>query len=405
MPIAVQESSPEVPRLVTPRFAIIALSGLAYFIGFSALYPVLPRYVEDLGGSGLEVGLAIGSFGVTAALLRPVVGRLGDRHGRRVLVMGGMAVAVVALLGHLWADTVTAVIGLRLLFGVGEAAAFVGLATAVQDMAPTERRAEAASYFSASVYGGIAMGPLLGDRLVDRYDYDAIWLTLAAVVAVGVVLGWAVPTNAVDPVVQRPDGSRRFIHPEAVWPGLALGAAMVGYAGFVSFITLLIDERGIGNPGVAFSVYALLTLTGRLVGARVGDRVSEVKVAAASLVLISSGLCVMAAWATALGLYLGIVGLAGGMALNFPALLALVTRRAPEQERGHAIASFIMFFDLAFSLGALLVGGVVALTGRPTGIAFGAVIALAGLPALVKAQTARPSGRECSGSTTEAIGS
>ena len=380
-------------RLVTLRFVIITLSGLAYFVGFTALYPVLPRFVEDLGGASWTVGLAVGSFGVTAGLLRPMVGRLGDHYGRRVLVVGGMAVAAVSLAGHLVVDSVVAVIALRLLFGVGEAAAFVGLATAIQDMAPTERRAEAASYFSASVYGGIAVGPLFGDLLLTRYGYDLIWITLTAVVLFGAVLGLAVPspTPAFKPVERaEPDRTRRraFVHPEAVWPGLALGAAMVGYAGFVSFITLLIDKRGVGDAGVAFSIYAVLTLTVRVIGGKIGDRVGELRTGAVSLVLIAIGLFVIAGWGSTVGLHLGIVGLAGGMALNFPALMALVTRRADEADRAHAIASFVMFFDIGFGIGALAIGAVVGLSDEPTGLAFGALITLIGLPALYRARRA-----------------
>lgn len=87
-------------RLLTPRFGVITASALAYLVGWTMLYPVLPKFVEsELGGNGLSVGLAVGSFGVTAALLRPAVGSYGDRYGRRPLVVAGMAVVAVSLLG------------------------------------------------------------------------------------------------------------------------------------------------------------------------------------------------------------------------------------------------------------------------------------------------------------------
>ncbi len=150
-------------RLVTWRFLVITVAGLAYFTGWTVLYPILPRFVEDeLGGGGAAVGLAVGSFGITAGLLRPVAGRLGDRYGRRVLVVGGMLMVSVSLLGYLVATSIAAVIVLRLAFGAGEAFAFVGLATAVQDLATDDRRGEAANYFSFAVYGGVGAGPPIG---------------------------------------------------------------------------------------------------------------------------------------------------------------------------------------------------------------------------------------------------
>ncbi|MCP4083993.1 MAG: MFS transporter [Actinomycetia bacterium] len=139
------------------------------------LYPVLPRFVEDeLGGTGASVGMAVGSFGVTAALLRPVAGRLGDRYGRRVLVVGGMIVVALSLLGYLVVDSLLAVVALRLLFGAGEAFAFVGLATAIQDM---------------------AAGPPLGEWLFDGSNYDRVWVVAAGLVTVGIVLGLATPSE------------------------------------------------------------------------------------------------------------------------------------------------------------------------------------------------------------------
>ena len=205
--------------LLTPRFLVVTLVGLLYFTGWTMMYPVLPQFVEEeLGGSGAAVGLSVGVFGVTAALLRPVAGRLGDRRGRRVLVVGGMVIVTVSMLGYLFVTTVAAAIALRLLFGVGEAFAFVGLATAVQDMAPSDRRGEAASYFSVAVYGGVAAGPPLGEALLGDGSFDRVWWVAAALVGVGAVLGLLTPDGRVS---GRPAGSG-WMHPAAVLPGLAL---------------------------------------------------------------------------------------------------------------------------------------------------------------------------------------
>ncbi len=74
------------------RFVTVVAAALAYFLGLGILAPVLPRYIEDvLDGGGLQVGIAVGAFAVTAALLRPWAGSLGDRRGRRILLVGGAA--------------------------------------------------------------------------------------------------------------------------------------------------------------------------------------------------------------------------------------------------------------------------------------------------------------------------
>ena len=101
--------------------------------------------MEDvLGGNGFEVGLVVGAFAVSAAIVRPWAGRLGDRYGRRVLLSGGSLLVGVVTLAYTLVDAVAGLVGLRLITGLGEAAVFVGAATATQDMAPSHRRGEAA---------------------------------------------------------------------------------------------------------------------------------------------------------------------------------------------------------------------------------------------------------------------
>src|SRR5437667_6486996 len=72
-PLAPEPASLRRESLVTPTFILIQLATFAYFVGIGALLPVLPRYVKGpLGGGNVAVGLAIGSFSVSALLLRPV---------------------------------------------------------------------------------------------------------------------------------------------------------------------------------------------------------------------------------------------------------------------------------------------------------------------------------------------
>ncbi len=86
--------------------------------------------------TGSRSGLVVGAFAVSAAIVRPWAGRLGDRYGRRVLLSGGSLLVGVVTLAYTQVDAVAGLVGLRLITGLGEAAVFVGAATATQDMAP-----------------------------------------------------------------------------------------------------------------------------------------------------------------------------------------------------------------------------------------------------------------------------
>ncbi|MGH7163650.1 MAG: MFS transporter, partial [Planctomycetota bacterium] len=72
---------------------------LAVFVdllGFGIVLPLLPRYAEDYRASDAEIGLLMASFSAMQLLFAPLWGRLSDRHGRRPLIMLGLAGSVVS---------------------------------------------------------------------------------------------------------------------------------------------------------------------------------------------------------------------------------------------------------------------------------------------------------------------
>lgn len=364
-------------RLVTPAFALITGSALAYFIAIGVLIPVLPHYIEgELGGSGTQVGIGIGAFAVSAALLRPAVGRVGDRRGRRVLVIGGAAIAGMSILGYALATTLPALVALRLLTGVGEAAMFVGAATAVQDLSPSERRGEAASYFSVAVYGGLALGPLLGELLRQGPGYRSAWIVSAVMCAVALALGTRMPQakpSRMAVSLSKP----KLLHPAALRPGVILALSATGYAGFSAFVPLYVDQIGVHGTGAVFAEYAFAILFVRIFFARLPDRLGSIRGASLALTAQAIGFVVLATVASPVGLYGGTFIYSMGASMLYPSLFPLVVDDAPEDERSQSIATFTLFFDVSQGLGAFLLGIVVSVGGERW--AFGAAAALAAL--------------------------
>ena len=116
---------------------LVVASGLCYFMSLGMLLPVVPQYVEGPARRRhVGVGVAVGSLFVGAVLLRPYAGRVGDRYGRRVLVIGGALVVAVIAAFYGAVDALPYLVLIRVLGGIGEAAFFVGAATMIADLAP-----------------------------------------------------------------------------------------------------------------------------------------------------------------------------------------------------------------------------------------------------------------------------
>jgi MFS family permease len=349
-------------RLVTLPFALVTGATLAYFTCLGALLPIVPRYVEDeLHGGGLAVGVAVGSFAVSAALLRPWVGRLGDVHGRRILVVGGSAIVGLSVLGYSLASNLFVLVLLRLVTGVGEAAMWIGAATAVQDMAPDDRRGEAASYFSVALYAGLAIGPFAGERLRATHGFTSVWIMCAGCALVACVLGSRTPQGT-PATAEAGAGRARLLHPAALGPGLVLLLGLIPFTGFSAFLALYGPEVGIDDVGPVFAVYAGLVLLIRITAARLPDRLGWRLASTGALLSVAVAAALIGLWASQLAVYVSAVFMAFGMSLLFPALFSAVINATPESERSQAVGTFSVFFDLSGGLGAPLLGIVVGLT-------------------------------------------
>ncbi len=365
--------------LLSPQFAVVMIASFAYFTAMGALLPTLPRFVEDeLGGGGVQVGIGVGSFAVSAALLRPWIGSVGDRRGRRILAVAGSAVVAVSIFAYAGATSLWMLVLARLVTGAGEAAVFVGVATAAQDLAPDHRRGEAASYFSVALYGGLAVGPPIGEALVD-HSFDLLWAVTGGCAALAAVVSLWIPRGRTVAVT----ADRAFLQRDALWPGLILLLGLIPFTAFAAFVPLYAEDIGIDSVGGVFGLYAGLVLVVRIVGARLPDRLGWQTGSTLALWGVIAGIWLVAAWGSAASLWVAAIGLGAGMSMLYPSLFTAVMAAAPEEERTHAVGTFSVFFDLSQGFGATIVGVVVSLTSgnERAGFAVAGALAFCGLVA------------------------
>jgi MFS family permease len=364
-------------------FARVMLVNFGYFLSLGIMNPVLPRFIAGpLDGSDLAVGVGVGSFTVVSLLLRPWSGRFGDRSGRKKGIVLGAFAHTIGCLGLVVADSLGLVIAFRLLTGIAEAFLFVGASTAVQDLAPDDRRAEAASLFSVSLFGGIALGPTIGELLLDSVGYDAVWLTASAVVGVGALVAMTLPDTRPAELIDEPWKDQPLIHRAALRPGFPLACAIWSLAAFNSFIPLYSLQLGLSGARNVLLANALTILSLRLFLGRLPDRMGPLRAARMALIFNPIGMAVMALWQEPSGLYVGAVFFAFGQAFAFPSLMTMAVNNAPASERGSVMGTFTAFFDLSFGGGAIVLGAVANALGYSGAFLTAMCVALIGTASL-----------------------
>jgi MFS family permease len=386
---------PPSDRLLTPRFLLVVTVGLGYFLSLGALLPTVPLLVTNrLGGNGTAVGIVVGAFALGAVVVRPWAGRIGDRLGRRVLIIAGPLLVGLSVASYHLADaSIPALVAARIIGGMGEAALFVGAGTMVTDLAPEHRRGEALSYWSVAIYGGLAFGPALGETVLGPdQNFGRVW-TVCAVLSLGSAALALGTRETLDPAAAATPANVRLIHRAAVLPGLVLFGVMIGLAGFLELVPLYVSELDLPDSKAVFLIYGVSVLAVRIVGARIPDRMGARPTATAATVASAAGLVLMAGVARPVGLYAGTIVFALGMSLLFPAIISLSLTGLPANERSAVVGTVSTFFDASQGIGAALLGALAALAGYRGAFVGGAVCCVAACVLLrTKVFDARPVG-------------
>lgn len=358
-------------------------------VGVGSVLPVLPRYIHGPLDSGdVAVGLVIGAYAVTGLLLRPVAGRLADTWGRKPTVLAGAVLVALSGLLYLPSLGLAGLIFARLILGAGEGAVYTAGSVWIVDLAPEERRGRVLGLYGLAVWGGLSVGPLLGEVLLDAGGYDLVWIVAAALP----ILGALIALTARDPFVPLKHAEPHpLIAPEAVGPGFAIALASIGYAALATFIVLHLEARGIGHGATVFAAFAAMLVLTRLVFGHLPDRVGAAPVAIVATLGEALGLALIAvAHSLPVALAGGLVMGAAFSLLN-PALMLIALGRVSQSARGAAMGTYTAFFDAGVGLGAPLAGLVAALAGYESAFFFAAAICVASaLMVLVQRDTAPP---------------
>jgi len=383
------------PRLLSPLFLWVMLSTFAYFVALGMTTPTLPRYVEGpLGSGNLAVGIVVGAFALTAVVLRPFVGRISDRKGRRLLIIGGGLVVGASIVGYDLSDSLGPLLIARLLTGVGEAAFYVGAATVINDIAPNERRGEALSYFSLALFGGLAVGTVLGEVILDAAGFTPMFWVAGASAAFAGLVGFVVTETRPEGAGQ---GPMKLIHRGALLPGTVLGTNIWGLATFSAFIPLYALQIGMDGSRFVFALNSAIIIAIRLFGAKLPDRLGPLLSSRLALSGVALGFAIMGMWSDPVGLYVGTVFYSVGHALLFPALMTMAINQAPPSERGAVIGTFTSFFDLFFGIGAASAGAIASQVGYTGAFSIAGLVAAGGLVLLgyvARTRTRAPVGAE-----------
>jgi DHA2 family multidrug resistance protein-like MFS transporter len=186
--------------------AVLAVPTLLVAMDMTALFLALPALSADLGATSVEQLWISDSYGFMVAGFVITMGTLGDRIGRRRLLMiGGAAFAVVSVLAA-YAPNPQSLIAARVLLGVAGATLMPStLALISTTFRDGRQRGKAIAVWATCQFTGGALGPVLAGFLMAHFWWGSVFLVAVPAMAVLLVVGPAVLPEYRDPAPGRLD--------------------------------------------------------------------------------------------------------------------------------------------------------------------------------------------------------
>lgn len=316
-------------------------------IGFGIVIPLLPFYVQSMGGTAEIVGLLLASFSLTQMIATPILGRLSDRYGRRRVILvslAGNAISMVIFAIAAERSLLPWLFMSRILAGA-TAGNLAACQAAVADVTDGATRAAGMGRLGAGIGLGLVIGPVLGAAL-SRLHPIAPPLAAGSLALMDLVGAYVLMPET--RTLARADLPAAERDPRSLAQAIAdpriLSVMAIYFLTFLCMtsvqvaLPLLANARlawGEHEVGHVFGLYGLMALIvqGGLIG-RLSRRF------AAATILVAGALCValgMVAIAEAHGAALLLVGVAltgFGVGLTNPTLAALASQHAGRERQG-----------------------------------------------------------------------
>jgi MFS family permease len=368
--------------------ALVFVTVFLDLVGFGIVIPLLPFYVQSMGGSELTVGVLLGSFSFTQLLATPLLGRFSDRYGRRPIILVSLAANALAM-GLFSLASYHHLLPLLFVSRI-LAGATSGNLSACQavlaDVTPPENRARAMGRLGAGIGLGLVLGPVLGGQL----SLWGAWFpplaagALALLGALGVLV--AMPETHPNRSTAAKQPSRLSVFQSSPRQRALRIMLLLYFFVFLSMTTLqvafalLAQERlGWGAKQVGY-VFALvgglgLVIQGGLIGP-LSKAVGEARLLILGTLILCAGMLGVSVAAQPLSLIGAVVLLGTGLGLIQPLLGSLASQAANPSLLGLTLGLAQSSGGLARTVGPVASGALYKSLGASAPFTAGALIAL-----------------------------
>ena len=239
-------STPDMGRI---RTIIWMLAGCLALMntGFGIVMPVFARRLDELGSGVQGMGIMLLAFALAQFITSPFLGTLGDRIGRKPLVLGSLVTFIIANIGLVLAPTTRIFIMVRAFEGGLTAGLLPAAMSMVGDLVPENIRGKWVGILMGSMGAGFVLGPVLGGVLYDGWGFEApfIFSAVLAVFALALAIALVPETRTRrdrlrEKMLNQREGAQVKNQTETIWNSLPRPLHVFGTLLFIDFMIVFV---------------------------------------------------------------------------------------------------------------------------------------------------------------------
>jgi MFS family permease len=363
-------------------FWILFVTVFAVMLGHGIMLPVLPLFAQDLGATGLWIGVIFSGYSLSRVVLMPLIGRLSDICHRRTVIAAGLALYTIFSLLYLAAYSPESLALIRFFHGFASAMVVPVAMAFAADLAPNSQEGRFMGTFVISFLLGMGLGPFIGGMLFEWSGVTGVFISMSALTAISLVICLYLPP--LSGPLRKPVPLRQVFRERGMASPLFFQLiASFLTAVFIAFFPILAraipQPVTVGQIGIIMSANLLLTTGLQYHFGKIADRNNKRYLLATGLVIIAVALAILPALGSFPEFLCASILMGIGSGVSIPAAVALMTVAGRSAGQGVTMGVFVTIIGIGMMIGPIVAGvvadafGIAAVFFVCAAVSFGAV--------------------------------
>jgi MFS family permease len=350
-------------RIWNRAFLSVFIANTLMYLGQWMVQPLITMYTAGLGATAAVLGFVAGAFAVTAIIFKVFAGPAIDVFNRKYVLACALVAMALSFFGFSISTNVPLIIAFRFLQGAAMAFTSTTCLTLAADALPQDRIGSGIGIFTLAQAGGQAIAPSIGLFVADHSSFRVTFAVAGVFVIIACVMALRINVPYTPSNKNYKIRLDNFIAIPALLPGSLTLMMQSVFCLINTFLVIYAKERGIGNIGLYFTVYAAGLFMTRPLFGKLSDKYGFVKIEIPAMCFFAASYFIIS-YARSLPVFLIAAFVAAfGYGASAPLINSLCMKTVPKNKRGAASSTSYIGTDLGHFVGPIIAAPVASIYG------------------------------------------